>query len=1584
MDSQDPGSVTPVDPALTEFAVLTQKLELEIDFPMRSLTGTTILEIQPLIRDLKSIKINARQCVIPLGDIRVDGKPCEVEFEDRYRNITVPGFVDWSADNWECQKDKIEPLLKNAYDPELTINLPAGFVIREANVEQLGTLSNRADIGPALTSSSKNSDIEYLPIQILIPFSVKDFRDGLHFVGLEDGDLQYPHVYTQQASISSGISRCIFPCFDNPKVKPLWMISIKCGRTLGDALTRSIPNATTGRGTHTSNGTSTVSAEKTSEGDHIGVDTEAKLLEMAVVCSGDVVKDIIDPADTTKKIVSFEVAGNMVGAGHIAFAVGPFEYVNLSDHRTDEDNRLGQKAVKVNAYCLPGRSAEVNNAAQPLALAIDTFCMNYGAYPFTDYTVCFVADQIEDTVDSASLTLCSERLLHPEEIIDELLPVSRKLIHALARQYFGVSILPDKPGDTWLVVGIAYFIMDLFMSKLCGNNEYRFDMKKRADRLMTLDKHRPSLHELGGILDLGSFEVDFMGLKAPLVLHMLDQRMAKKSGSSGLTRVISKLFTTANTGTSRDDGRTLTTDGFQKICEKFGHMKLHDFFQQWVFNAGFPRFQISQKFDKKNLRIKMSIKQVQGRDLTDNPNKLDKNEFAREVKEDANHVYESTVLPKFTGPMTIRIHEADGTPYEHIIEIDSRETSIEIPYNTKYKRFRRNRQQKERENAATRGDNMNIDGPEDILLYCLGDVLQSEEDMQEWKLTGWDQETLTKMDGESFEWISIDADHEWTISAIDHTMEPYMFSSQLQQDRDVVAHINALKFMARCPPSEIISSILIRTVMDSRYFHGVRTMAAEILALHATASTNWIGKFHLEKAFKKLFCYPATRWTPLPNDFRDWQAYKLQIAIATAMSKIRDEEGNCPLECRKFIFDQLRLNDNSDNLFSDSFYVASLLKALTDSMIKIKTVDDDIVAFAAEIDDDEREHLRMFQDDALEEIERYQKIDQTMGSWKNAYTRAVLDSKKRLMKSGAITSDHREFLAYLQDETYDLVQVEAMSALVDLGMLFKFDGLIAFFVNLMATTISPFVRDQFYQIFWRGLASLAFGEYIEKQADAADDGLVIFQGQEQADARVAKIARSTSIAGALSALKNDLKDNQVLKLALWDAVKSPFISLGEQMTLLEFCSILYDSDPNFRITLQYPRYWSVHHLGKVKRPILYYKPKHLSLVFSDSQNLPSTPSKSPSSLPNVSFDTVTNTPKTPSNNLQGVLIFTKTGKIRTKMRVPAPLPAPSVTAAPLVTPTPISNFPPIAAPISAPPPPVPATKKTKAAKTGDMRAPAKPKPSAPKQSATPRPATSPTSKRASSVSSNSTTTSHSQPVVVPPVLNLQPTATPTVTPTSAPIPKAKKRTKIVKLYLNRDKLLKFPISKIPSNNVIKASTNIATPTLAAPVPAPVRTLKLTMKNWKKTVDGALDAPDSRTPTPGANSIPASTPTAATKTPLPDSSGKIRKLLPDSAPKSKTKLLESNEKVETPLLNGNKKEQAQTPVPKTNGNGNEQTHDSTGKERKKLPDGRKPLPDGPPKNKKKRKEPADAEETGPPRKIIKLMVGPRLREMTQGR
>jgi transcription initiation factor TFIID subunit 2 len=541
---------------------------------------------------------------------------------------------------------------------------------------------------------------------------------------------------------------------------------------------------------------------------------------------------------------------------------------------------------------------------------MDKFTTSYVLYPFesksTSYKVCFVDDLPYNVVDTATFSICSSRLLVPVNILDPLYESTRELVHAVASQWLGVKVVPKNPQDTWITVGGSYFMTDLFMQSLWGKNEHRYRLKQAADKIHELDVRRPSIFDLGPALGVDTAESEFLKLKAPVILFILHHRLVKASGRNGVDKILWRTLLDDQVGKLQTG--EIDTERFMRTCEKVGHTKADAFFNQWVYGAGCPTFRVTQRFNKKKLVVEMLLIQIQSDDqlaLDLNPDS-----FMRELKEHEEHVYSGPVQPLFTGPMTIRIHEADGTPYEHIVDIKEVTTKVEIPYNTKYKRLKRNRRQKER-TAAASGMDVTGEVQDDVLLYCLGDVLQTDEDMRKWDLSDWTKEDEDRMNQESFEWIRLDKDFEW-VTKMAFNQPHYMWVSQLQQDNDVVAQIESIHYLRTQQPFKLVSTILTRTLMDPRYFYAVRVLATQVLAKCATPSLNWIGLTHLEMAFQQFFCFEDSAMTRF-NDFTDMRSYKIQCAIPEAIAQVRDADGKTPDRVKKFFIDKLKFNDNSNN-----------------------------------------------------------------------------------------------------------------------------------------------------------------------------------------------------------------------------------------------------------------------------------------------------------------------------------------------------------------------------------------------------------------------------------------------------------------------------------------------------------------------------------------------------------------------------------------------------------------------------------------------------------------------------------------------
>ncbi|KAK2625555.1 hypothetical protein QTJ16_004867 [Diplocarpon rosae] len=1223
------------------FDVIHQTVVLDIDFPTQSLTGHCDILILPRNDHLEEIRFDARQCTIEQGGITVQDQKAEFVYEDPMKAMDIPESRIWGVHQADMQKDRLKPMTEDMRSQgPLAITIPPGIrteeeyipervasplLLRAAGAPLSRIASVALDGTPSATPKTAfETPTKFQPLTVAIDFSIKNFRDGLHFVGLAESDQRFPHVYTKH-SVNAGTASCIFPCVDDSNMRCNWEISIKCSRTLGDALKRHPAPLPPG---HKHNTVQRALTNGVTEENDLALSDDEKLMEMVVLCSGELTKEIADLEDSSKKIVTF-TSSNILAPQHIGFAIGPFEQVDLSQFReVEDDEKLGQgQTVPIWAYCLPGRADEVRHTCAPLTHALDFIHMKFGGYPFAELRFVFIDDQISDTEHTASLSICSNRLLFAEGIIDPEFDSIRTLVHAIASQWFGVGIVPLQRTDRWITVGLSHFITGLFMKSLCGNNDYAFRQKTLSDRLVELDFQRPCIHALGEYLGLGSFEHEFLKLKAPLVMFILDKRIVKSSGSAGLVRTIGKIIVAANTLAET----TISTEGFRKTCEKITKYRQTDsFWKEWVYGSGCPRFTIMQKFNKKRLMVELQI--IQKQDTLPTQRALQKQSFLREIKEEVHQVWANELQPVFTGPMTIRIHEADGTPYEHIIEIRDGHAKIDIPYNTKYKRLKRNRKQKEQQNATANAD-PNAEGGEDTLIYCLGDTIQGQDMMDEWDLIEWDAENLAKMETESYEWIRVDADFEWLCEKQFTAMPAYMYVSQLQQDRDVVAQQDSMLYLKNMPAHKLVATFLTRTLMDTRYFHGIRAMAAESLHVHAHPGSSWAGMKQLEKAYAEFYCYPGTK-TPRPNDFTDKRAYKIEISVIQSISKIRDSRGNCPKQSRSLLMDILRFNENSNNQYSDNFKIATLLSALAESLIPVKDASN--VLDMDEDNGDDMEPME-FQKAVLEELDRYRRMDEWINSYQNIFTVTVLDCKQRLMKAKVIPLDPVEFVQYLHDGTSDFVRIKAFRALIDLGYLSN-NSVASLLLNVASTDPSPHTRRELFEIFCLGMAAIAFGENSTPESEPAassaeaveldvlmgDAGVeggtaddILIDASAAAKARAALIARTKSIEGALLALRNELQDNEVLKVALWKAVRSPSIGVTEQLDFLDICHVIYAAVETLVLKLKLPRYWKATHAGRVCNTCSRYN----------------------------SYNT---------NITKGILNFKKTNKVRTKPLKAAP------------------------------------------------------------------------------------------------------------------------------------------------------------------------------------------------------------------------------------------------------------------------------------------------------------------------------------------
>ncbi|KAI0049299.1 hypothetical protein FA95DRAFT_1538598 [Auriscalpium vulgare] len=980
--------------SLTRVSVYTshQSVVLEIDFS-GSVWGYTEITIIPTSKDLKTIHLHSRQCTI--HSVTVASHRADFIHYDPLANINVSNPQD--VHNHPELKRRVYSALAEGEEGELSIAIPQEVSLKQSGSSTAGLIASEAATPEPQTPGASTSQIvvpDFAPITIKIEYSIRNPVEGLNFVLPSDAHpYRVPHVFTTPSSPDA--ARCWVPCIDNPWERCTWDFEFVVPRFLEE---RDIGR----RGEE----------DEDEQGEY----------PTLVVCSGELVEQVAHPFNSNKSIFVFSQTFP-TSVQHIGFAAGPFHVLSIPAGDVAGDDSSSSSQPLMHAFCLPGHEPLLAVSVLFLRQAMTFYSTEFGSYPFGSHKLVFVDELPTLRFDTATLSILTVDLLHGDDAIDQVYETRQTLSHALACQWIGINIQPKVWSDLWLVNGLGLYITGLFLRKLFGNNEYRFRLKKDMERVVDLDSGsmppicQPMLQD-----PPDSAVLSFINLKSPLALHILDRRLGKSGTSLGLSRVLPKLFLSAISGEMMNNA--LSTHAFLRTCRKVSGVDLRSFAEQWIYGSGCPAFGFSASFNRKKMAVEITMRQD-----------------APAWKAHEHDEIRKTMLKPvafFEGQMTIRIHEADGTPYEHVLDIRSSFKRYEVPFNTKYKRVRRNtKRYLARQAAAQAAAEGDAEAAEAMGMVDMGfglDIWEKEKERDNWKVADWTEEDEQTMNGATYEWIRMDADFEW-IAAIAFDQPDFMWVSQLQRDRDVIAQLEAVNALSRMP-SAIISSTLTKTVLVSNYFFRVRCEAALALVTCAYRKLDFLGLFHLFKLFLR-YCYEpedaqqdlfAHSYVPRPNDFSDYPEYFVRRALIRAVASVRFENGKCPAVVRQFLIDQLKYNDNTANPYTDAFYICTLVSALACASVSTLPPERGEL-FPTETTNEQSSEEANLLKESLAEVDRYRSMDRLIPSPHNVVTIAALEFRLILSVSGLIPNDPRVFFPLTREGNYTQVRIAAFDAL---------------------------------------------------------------------------------------------------------------------------------------------------------------------------------------------------------------------------------------------------------------------------------------------------------------------------------------------------------------------------------------------------------------------------------------------------------------------------------------------------------------------------------------------------------------------------
>lgn len=777
------------------FIVNHQKVSIELDLSGR-LRGHTELTIVPTRPDLRTVYLHSRDFEVlsvrhPSTPSNSRPTPLDFTYLPQPPPVTVSDPKNLRL--FPEAKRRLYEITNAADEGELAIAIEPSRVRKAtrgtSSTPRLADGTTPVPETPAAVTGVKEKELEFDPINILIEYEIKDAGSGEGICVVSPTDVEpdrIPHLFTNNSTATA--ARSWVPCVDTLHERCTWEFEFIVPRSLSYGVEDD--PATIANGV-------------------IGGDGGGKRdYPVMVVASGELLEQAVHP-HTSRKSIWHYAQSVATSVQHIAWAIGPFEMLDLGgdgkgrssgegsevdpterrgtvdedgEGTVDEERRTD--TASLHAFCLPGRKPELVNSVSFVRKALDFYNEQFGSFPFSSYKTVFLDSLGSPTssgsiFNAATLTLFPTDLLHPSSVIEQAYETRPTIAQALSAQWSGINIIPKTWSDVWLTNGLSLYISSLFLRNLWGNNEWRFRLKKDVQRCVALDYKMPPISQPGMPTAPDEELLPFINLKAPLVLYILDKHLRKSGTSLGLSRVIPKLFLSAISGELRDN--TLSTNSFLRMCRKVaGGGDLRSWAEQWVFSGGCPHFTASANFNRKKMMVELSIKQESK---------------AKWYYENVATEEERLVLkpnPLFDGQMTVRIHEADGTPYEHILEVREAFKKHELPFNTKYKRVRRNTKRfQARQAAAVAAAQGDTDASEDLGMMDMAFAYQPWEQQRErerWRVADWTEEDDQIMSQSTYEWCRIDAEFEW-LATSSFEQPDFMWLEQLQRDKDVVAQL---------------------------------------------------------------------------------------------------------------------------------------------------------------------------------------------------------------------------------------------------------------------------------------------------------------------------------------------------------------------------------------------------------------------------------------------------------------------------------------------------------------------------------------------------------------------------------------------------------------------------------------------------------------------------------------------------------------------------------------------------------------------------------------------------------------------------
>jgi aminopeptidase N len=238
--------------------------------------------------------------------------------------------------------------------------------------------------------------------------------------------------------------------------------------------------------------------------------------------------------------------------------------------------------------------------------AVDVFSRKTGVpYPWNKYDQIVIPEFQYGGMENVTATSQNDdAILHPAWAEPQA-NAEGLMAHELAHQWYGDLLTTRAWADVWLNEGFATFMEQIFREENRGIDEGDFGRLSAQEQTIDADRRarRPIVWDRWVDDPIEVFFSGHIYPKGATILQMLRHQLGDARFWKAMNR-----YTTAHAYGN------VVTDDLRKAFEESTGRKFGTFFQQWVYGAGFPVFQVSSSYDRAARRVVVSAREVQPRD----------------------------------------------------------------------------------------------------------------------------------------------------------------------------------------------------------------------------------------------------------------------------------------------------------------------------------------------------------------------------------------------------------------------------------------------------------------------------------------------------------------------------------------------------------------------------------------------------------------------------------------------------------------------------------------------------------------------------------------------------------------------------------------------------------------------------------------------------------------------------------------------------------------------------------------------------------------------------------------------------------